>query len=630
MTDLRNSSINIRSRNGSFYLNSTRESLFWYSKPSDIPDTIRRTYIEQRRAAAPQSAPVQQAYTAPQPAPVQPAYTAPQPMPVQPTYTAPQPSPQPSAAAQADDATQTENSAVSENEQEVSAFEEAEEISAEKGSRVLPKISVSAGAERLDISGNVTYICGKNSADRTAIVKAVLDGVTAYTHPDSAELWLFDNDHSLIELINVKSAHIKYAVSDEADETAVDFAELLVAEKAARAELLKEKHCRNYGELAKDVYLPRVVAVISDFTEFLKSLDRAPKYFGKNRRNILKGLMKNCSRYGINLVLVGRTFSENGKAPDVLENAVDCAAAVSGREKYLNCLFNDSSIPAKIPENHVLVSGTNALAKIKITEQDEAKSYVQSYEYDANAENYLEKKPFIADRSTAVAYTERDSSRAELIAVRENSEIMLFLGEPCRISGNMPIILREDNAENLLELAPKSSEKAAAATVAAAIRSLEEQGIPTEIITVNGNSIFTELSVSGVLSGIKVVESENAAARIKELSSKLSTGTLNEFLIILGGDVLLTSLHAEDQNSVAELKKLFVKGSKNGCRIMFVCSGISQMQAGFLSLFRHKIIFPCPFAESEKLALSGDCELINGAFRVSEDGDEFTAVPYVF
>ncbi len=42
----------IRSRNGGFYLDSSREGLFWYSAPSDIPDDIRRTFVEQRRRAA--------------------------------------------------------------------------------------------------------------------------------------------------------------------------------------------------------------------------------------------------------------------------------------------------------------------------------------------------------------------------------------------------------------------------------------------------------------------------------------------------------------------------------------------------------------------------------------------------
>lgn len=650
ITELRSISITIRSRNGGFYIDSTRESLFWYSKPSDIPDTVRRTYIEQRRVAGTQSAaqpkpvyaaPPASAVAAPAPSATAAAATA---------TVAPPPAAAPVSAATApveeapvppaveneppideklqadereDEVTQAEEF---EEPAEQTEAEEYEEISAEKGSRKLPRVIIGSRGEYLDISGNAALICGKNGADRAKIVKAVIDRVRGFTHPDSAELWLFDNDQSLISLIDPESTHLKYAISDESDEAAADLTEMLLCEKNARAALFKEKRCACYDELPESVYLPRIIAVISDFAELMKSLSRAPKLFGKSPRRSLEALLKNCAKYGINLVLVGELLS---KDCDMLNAAVESAAAVSGREKALGMLF-DGAAPSRIPEGHVLVTTTNgaSLAKIEIQSQEEPRHYTLSYEYDSNAENYLEKIPLYADRSAEISYNERESSRTELIAVRENSEIMLFLGEPCKISANAPVILREDYAENLIMLAPKSSEKAASAVVAAALKSLEEQGIPAEIIAAKDNSVYTELAVSGLLSGIKVVESDGASARIKEISSSLGTGMMNQLLIILGGDVLMTSLHAEDQNASSELKKLFLKGAKNGCRVMFVCSSVSQMASGFLSLFRHKVVFPCPEAEAEKLVQSADCELMNNAFRINNDNEEYSAVPY--
>ncbi|MCH5195271.1 MAG: hypothetical protein J1F28_01070 [Oscillospiraceae bacterium] len=626
ITELRSIAITIRSRNGGFYIDKTRESLFWYSKPSDIPDAVRRAFIEQRRVAGTQNAAsAQPVYTAPAPAPA--AQPVVETVPVAaPTAVEPEPPVEEDVEVQPEFIEQPEEF---EETAEVFEPEPAEEISPEKGSRKLPKIVVGARGEYLDISKNAALICGKNGDDRTKIVKAVLDTVRACTHPDSAELWLFDNDQSLVNLVNPSSTHLKYAVSDESDETAVDFAELLISEKSSRAELFKEKHFANYDEVSGDVYLPRIIAVISDFAEFMKSIERAPKYFGRNIKSSLGKLLKNCSKYGINLVLVGAAFTENKNACDAFVNSAESIAAVSGRERDLSELFG-GDVPSRIPDGHVVVSCANgvALTKIDIPEHGAIKSYTQSYEYDSNEENYLEKNPLVADRSAAVSYSERESSRTELIAVRENTEIMLFLGEPSRISANVPVILREDYSENLIMVAPKSSEKSAAAVVAAAIKSLEEQGIQAEIIAVKDNSVYTELSMNGILSGTSVVESDGAAARIKDIASHLGTGMMNELLIILGGDMLMTSLHAEDQNASAELKKLFLKGAKCGCRVMFVCSSVSQMASGFLSLFRHKVVFPCPAAEAEKLLQISDCELLYGGFRVSDDSEEFSAVPY--
>lgn len=656
VTELRSIGQTIRSRNGSFYIDNTRESLFWYSKPTDIPDTVRRTYVEQRRMAAQQA--VKQ--PAPQPAPtVQPAASTVQPVvqpapvaqpvvqpaaptvepvaqpavqpvqpvqpvrpaaveavqPVQPTPAEEKPAEQPVEAAKPEE--QPEPAKPIEQPVEAAQPEEPKKEN-NKGLRVVPKIVLGADEKGLDISGNVAYICGKNGEDKTKIVKAVIDQISSKTHPDSAELWLFDNDGSIISLIDPECPHIKYAVSDENDETAADLVELLIKEKASRAELFSEKNYADYSEIPADVYLPRAVVVISDFADFLRSIDRVPKYLGRDLRRSLESLFKNCADYGINIVLVGSTFSENGKAPDVFVNGIKCAAAIPGKEKALETLFGYKA--GIIHDRFVLVSGSNVAIRINVPAQGEPKNYVLSYEYDDDPENYLGKRPLIADRRASIPFGDRSSARSELISQKENNEIMLFLGEPNKASANAPMILRAGYGENVLEVVPKGYAKPAALTVAAALKSLEEQGVPAEIIAAKDDPIYSELYISGMLNDVKVSESD----RIKELADNAT----NELLVILGGDVLMASLHAEDQNAAADLKKLLVKGPKNGLRVMFVCTSVNQMQAGFLSLFRHKAVFPCPEAEAEKLLQSCDCCLMNNAFRISTDGEEYTAVPY--
>ena len=663
VTELRSIGQTIRSRNGSFYIDNTRESLFWYSKPTDIPDNIRRTYVEQRRMAAvakpaPQTTPTVQPVAptvqpvvqpAPMAQPVQPVQPAaptvepaPQPavqpaQPVQPTEVEPvqpvqpievepvqpvqpvqptevEPPVQPAQPVQPVEPTTTEEKQPPVEE----AKPEEPKKESNKGLRVVPKIVLGADEKGLDISGNVSYICGKNGEDKTKIVKAVIDQIISKTHPDSAELWLFDNDGSIISLIDPECPHIKYAVSDENDETAADLIEILVKEKASRAELFSEKNYADFSDVPADVYLPRAVVVISDFADFLRSIDRVPKYLGRDLRRSLESLFKNCADYGINIVLVGSTFSENGKAPDVFVNGIKSAAAIPGKEKALETLFGYKA--GIIHDRFVLVSGSNVAVRINVPTQGEPKNYILSYEYDDNPENYLGKRSLIADRRVSIPFGNRSSARSELISQKENNELMLFLGEPNKVAANAPMILRAGYGENVLELAPKGYAKPAAMTVAAALKSLEEQGVPAEIIAAKDDPIYSELYASGMLNDVKVSESD----RIKELADNAT----NELLVILGGDVLMAALHAEDQNAAADLKKLLVKGAKNGLRVMFVCTSVSQMQAGFLSLFRHKAVFPCPESESEKLLQSCDCCLMNNAFRISTDGEEYTAVPY--
>ncbi|MDE7398411.1 MAG: hypothetical protein K2N06_02680, partial [Oscillospiraceae bacterium] len=47
--EIREMGISVRSKNGGFWVERLRESLFWYSAPSDIPMEIRRDFVENRR-----------------------------------------------------------------------------------------------------------------------------------------------------------------------------------------------------------------------------------------------------------------------------------------------------------------------------------------------------------------------------------------------------------------------------------------------------------------------------------------------------------------------------------------------------------------------------------------------------
>ncbi|MDE6733828.1 MAG: hypothetical protein K2J77_13260, partial [Oscillospiraceae bacterium] len=61
----------IRSRNGGFWLERERESLFWYSAPSDISDEVRKVYVEKRNQDALKAAQEPEAASVPAPAPVE-------------------------------------------------------------------------------------------------------------------------------------------------------------------------------------------------------------------------------------------------------------------------------------------------------------------------------------------------------------------------------------------------------------------------------------------------------------------------------------------------------------------------------------------------------------------------------
>ena len=713
---IRGNAVSIRSRNGAFWVESTRESLFWYSAPSEIPDEILRIYVEQRRQQAARTAheeaqPVQPAepvHEEVKPAPEQEAaQNEPQPVHEEAPESVPenggekQPEAAPEAPFGADENVPPhiflnlprpkEETEISfeevaevtekiELEPEQSAVEQPEpvrdempidepqndapareEIAAEKaeiasepaekpanspakGNRTLDEIVVGkdmdGNAVCADICGNIAYVCGKNGADRAAVVENIINQITAKKHPDEAEIWAFDQKSELLKSVNTASPYVKFAVSDAAPHVAADIVERLEDELNARSTLFAERGYESFLDVPADEYLPRIIAFIGDFREFLKALDNAPKMFGRCSRDKLAKIFAGCGKYGINLVLIGETFSENGEKPDVFKNtAVHCAIVTTGAEKFAETMIegvklyeNQIESLKKVPAGCAFVSvpekdGELYLARIVPVDNTNKCDYTAVCEYSESYGEYVDKHAFAADRNAKSQFADGEKSREELLQNRADGEIMLFLGEPCRLAENLPVVIHDDFGENILAVAPALQKKYAANAVAAAIVSLKEQNVAVEVLAARSNPVYKELSDNGMFDGIDVFEGEKGEKRISELSKEIAeNGAAKRFVIVLGGDVLLAALSADDLSG--DLKRLLAKGSRAGVHVMFVCGNANGFSNGFVSLFRHKAVFPCEIHDAEKLLRFTDCVLPEGAFRLSDDYDEFTVITY--
>lgn len=695
---IRQKAVSIRSKNGAFWIETTRESLFWYSAPSEIPDDVRRVYIEQRRqqasqAAHPEAQPENPASVKTEE--VQPESNAnvpsdlpfsedenipphillnlPRPReekeidfetiseinetvqleketvePVRENITLDEPAVQtapemPVREEQiAEDIEMTEAPANDVPAEEVPApVEETDAFSGKiKGSRDLPEIVIGRDMDNreisLDISGNSAYLCGKNNACRLSVISEIINRSISDKHPDETELWLFDKTGELLNTVGENSPFIRYAVADGNPHVSADIAEKLSEELNSRSEMFRENGWKVYSEVPANVYLPRIIALINDFPEFLKSLDNAPKMFGRSSRDRLAKVLGSCGQFGINLVLIGETFTENGKKPDVFANApVHCAAVMTGSEQHPELLIdgiklyeNQIESLKKVPANCAFVCTPEKeqelnLARVAVGEKAQEVQFTAVDEYSDDYGVYLSKRAFITDRNSRIDYACREKSRKALLENREENEMLLFMGEPCRLCENSPVVLHDDFGENILTIAPALQKKYAANAVFASILSLKEQNIEIEVMAAHSNPVYKELRENGALDGIEVFEGEKGEQRICELAENLSE---KKFVIVLGGDILLAAMAADD--TFADLKKLLTRGPRAGLHVMFVCGNANGLSGELTSLFRHKAVFPCPDTDAEKLLRFTECELPEGAFRLSDDYDEFTVLTY--
>ncbi len=401
--EIRELALSIRSRNGGFWIEKLRESFFWYSAPSDIPEDIRREFVDRRRQMATQQAAVPvQVVAQPMAEPVAsvapvihaapvvhaaPVITA---NPVAaPVEIAPEPAPaaepvhedaeqlieqpaedkEPEAeAASAVEAPSNEeaeepvadtveeaveeSAAAPEEEAEYEAADDidtqAEEPSDER-ERNLKNIVIGSALGKkpvyFDINGDISYICGKRCEERTQITDMIVSSVICNTHPDDTELWIFDfGSGELMRYAENPAAHIRFLVSDGSAETAFDAIDTLDRELEYRINLFEQNGWKGFNSLPDNEYLPRVVVVVNEFPVALGKINKS-RQFGRNYTAKLNGILKYCGYYGIHFVLIGENFSENGMRPACFKNcSVQSALALASCDLDASDMFDGFSL----------------------------------------------------------------------------------------------------------------------------------------------------------------------------------------------------------------------------------------------------------------------------------------------
>lgn len=728
--EVRTLATSIRSRNGGFWIEDVRESLFWYSAPSDLPEDIRRVYVEQRRQQAahaehipepeavhptpvaagayaePVRPAVQHGYeTRPdedipdevrlmengEPVPAHILFNLPRPTPEEkevsvsvvselssvisepempevhePVSPAPEPvrtvqaAPEPKPVEHAEPAHVPEHipePVKTEPEKPVSQPKPAAEAPKpaprpqpvdgrpRKGSRKLPEIkigmSVDSSPVNMDVGGGITFICGKSGGDRQMLADRIITQIIERSHPDDAELWLYDcGDGELMKYSEKPAAHIRYAVSDFDGETAFDFIDVISAELEKRTVALNKNGWENYSAVPENVYMPRVFVVINEFSRLLEILGGAPRYFGRSFTVKLAGIFRRCADCGIHFVLTSEAFLENGKRPACFENVtVHCAAAVSGCDSGVREMFghiklyeNEIESLKKVPDGCAFTAAEGnedglVMVRMLVAQAVIDNRFIAVTEYRTGYDEYVNKHPILANRKLRAVHRDHAAAQGEMIAAKGADETLLFLGEPCRFRAEYPIRLYEEFGENLLAVAPEREKTSAALAVKAALHSLAAQNKPVEVLTWRGDPVYAELMGAGVLEGVNVLTGDEAVSRVRAMAADIAAGKhISSFEIVLGGDHLLAAMHAED--CLGDMKRILVKGSRLGAHFMFVSGSAAQLATGFISLFRHKVVFPCPFAEAEKILRDPNCELPENAFRLSDDYDELTLLTY--
>lgn len=643
--DVRASGLSVRSRNGGFWIEQLRESLFWYSAPSELPEDVRKVYVEQRRqqATLQATAPVSVAVAAPSPVAMPASMVMPTPspsvmtMPTSPVMPTPIPAPTPAPVQPAVENITSEvpdenEKIIAENASEATPEEAVAEIYTKKSVRDLPAVVLGKDSHGkpavIDISGNIAYLCGMPGNDRSAVCDSIIGTIASSCNPDDAELWIFDQTGEFEYLTNNMPPHVRYYIADGSVQTEFDLTDVLGDFLESRALIFKENGWNDIADVPTDEYMPNVVVMLNEFPMMCEKISNGTKFFGKNYLSRLTRIMRSCAKFGFHFVLTGETFR------GLQASEVHSAAAVFCRRGAVGDLFNEyasaeTAILGRVPVGSVFTGNHNgsSMAVIEST-PIEFGEYHAVVEYTGAEGEYLDKSPIFSIRTSRIPFASRAEAREMSIANRDTDETLLFLGEPCRFVAEYPVRMYHDFGENLLAVMPGRESRNGVLVVLAAILSVMEQGMKPEILAFRSNPVYIELLRMGVPEGVTIYEGDEITARIKELSSKMGEGNPNNvFVIVLGGDSLMTAMHAED--CVDDLKNVLSKGPRAGLHSIFTVTNLSRISDDFIMRFKHRLAFACPEYDAQRVLRDMDVELPENAFRVSNDFEEFTAMPYL-
>lgn len=600
----------IKTRNGGFYVEKTRDSLFWYSAPSDLPGDIRQTFIEVRRrnaaqnmaraaqaaqavpaapVAQPDVQPVQAAPAEVQPAPAAqpvPAGAQPTPVVVQPAQEAPAVQPVP-AEAQPADAAPAESAEKADTENVPGALP-----AYSKGNRALRGIPCGTDTEGAEIAfdlDNVAFVCATARAGRESFLRNIIGGIVSQYHPDDVELWLADFSGCMGKLEAFAAPHVRYTVSGVRG--SASGAMLVRALIDRLSEVLEKRLALYHADASAAEYSPTLAAVIDGFTAACTGLSE--EYVAKLRRLFELG-----TSVGMRFVLADESYTVNGAVPAYFAGGfVRQGVAMSSADSSIPMLFDgimltpsDKSSVANIPLHHAFIRADKEingsyLRFAKIPELYPAEKLAElcaqiSGEMQQSAQFEPENtRAYLSKRAVSASGASRSFDEARLaLAEHSGGARRLYIGTPCStLAGECPVVLADRFGGNVLARCTDSNGVLSAA--AGAALSWTAQGGEVTLAASCENDQLSALAGCEALAQAEAVSDlSELCGQIKQIKSAIMSGVpADRLMIIFGADLMqdeMSTLTAEGfagrYDARSDLAFILSQGPRLGYHFMLI------------------------------------------------------------
>ncbi|MGN1118875.1 MAG: hypothetical protein ACI4Q4_00855 [Oscillospiraceae bacterium] len=532
---VRNASEAIRARNGGFYVEATRDTLFWYSAPSDIPDDVRRAFIEVRRRAdvapAAETSPAVQENAAPAAQESAPAETTAQPE-VQPEEPAAQTQPE---------------------EPEKPLYDMT---------KTVPTITYGTDINGKVLSfsfegfGSSAFVCGTKAAGRNDFIRNIIDTYIKTRHPDTTELWLIDFGGDSFGLYAEPLVpHVKYLMLGGGEQLAESVIDRLCELVDARTAAFAGKWA-SFADVPADEDMPEVLCVVDGFEVMNRAIAEKPAYGEK-----LRSVLERCRTFGIRVILAGDTYTTGGNVPAYLAGVLDFAVAMRSEDPAPTSIFNDIQLSAEdiiaiasIPLHHAFIklpAGSGSRLKFakldSAAPEDEIKSVISAAAAMEVSETPDPSGFYRTKRDSLVKYIARSMcfdnvvDEIEKQIAQKTDGAMFFLGSTGTLAPDHPCVLeRKFGSSMLLESAPEK-EATAADIVISAVRSAKMQKMDVTILSSDAAELLP--LTAGRLGEEAITDFAAVCKKITDIHDLvLNEKGSDSLVVILGTELLLDEM----------------------------------------------------------------------------------------
>lgn len=465
----------------------------------------------------------------------------------------------------------------------------------------------------LDLTGAdfSAYILGASRSGKSNLLNILITSAIMDYHPDDLELWLVDFGRTeFSRYIKHTPPHVRYVLVEKTTELVCSLVDKLVEEMKRRKEILSKYNALKLQELPESVHMPTLLVIIDEFGTFKEILSSDEFDEKKKYKAHMESLLKQGAKHGMCFIFANQSFSDVYSAlPEEGSDQIGLRLAMLANTSEMRAVLEakGSSLTEaeemrinKLPKYQVLFrsreQGGSLRGPVHVLYFDEADKKRQQDIIDnmnktllPTAHNrtdppnaYHAHKQLCLDHNLIPTFRDRiNDVKLDYNLWRQNdaaqdTDLLIYLGEPRNMEPVHHELLREENKENILMYGDyKTGLSKIAGVVGGAVQSALFQKWPVEFWC-DEKDLLAKMFIDKWNVGTIIKDKKQLVSRVKEYDKKLRGNQLSKRLIVISGlsssilsirdeieerEALGTVQREIDEQGLQRIRELMARGS---------------------------------------------------------------------